>query len=89
MIYGVFFRQLLATAVIGELADSGYDTEHWRLDGLSRPHKIVNADPKLGANQVRYQARFVDDATGYVYNISVNCDPVTIAFGVIKEASGK
>jgi len=38
---------------------------------------------------VRYQARFVDDATGYVYNISVNCDPVTIAFGVIKEASGK
>jgi hypothetical protein len=66
-----------------------YDTQYWSLQKLSKQHKMANPDPSLGPNQVRYQAEFVDDATGEVYQVSVNFDPDTGLFGIIKMASGK
>jgi hypothetical protein len=59
------------------------------MEKISRAHDVAKPDPNLGPNQVRYQAQFVDDASGEVYNISINYDPDTGLFGIIKEASGK
>ncbi len=89
MIYGAAFRQRLADEVIIQMALQDYNTEYWRLESLSRPHKMAHADPKLSIHQVRYQGRFVDDATGVVYDVSINYDALTGDFGTIKEASGK
>lgn len=39
------------------------------------PHQVANPDPALGPNQVRYQARFVNEASGEVIDVSINYDP--------------
>lgn len=59
------------------------------LEDLSSPHEVANLDPNLGPNQVRYQATFVNEVTGETIDVSINYDPTTGQFGIIKPASGR
>jgi hypothetical protein len=88
---GLGFRQRLEQEVIDAMKGRrGYEyAETWELVDLSRPHRIANLDPTLGPGQVRYQATFVDAINGKHIHISVNYDPGTGIFGIIKEAGGK
>jgi hypothetical protein len=55
---------------------------------IGKPHAVSNPDPTLGPDQVRYQVLFSHEfgkATPY----SVNYDPATGRFGIIKIASGR
>jgi len=84
------FRELTEQAVQEEWALRGDPTaEAMRLVDLEGPKAIANPDPLLGPNQVRYQARFVNEFTGEVIDVSVNFDPTTGQFGTIKQASVK
>ncbi len=85
------FRQRLEQAVVEAMMDRpGYEyAETWELVDLSKPHRIANPGPNLGPGQVRYQATFADPINGEHVNISVNYDPDTGLFGIIKEAGGK
>jgi len=54
---------------------------------IGSPKAIASPDPSLGPNQVRYQVSFADEF-GKVTQYSVNYDPATGQFGIIKPASG-
>jgi hypothetical protein len=55
---------------------------------IGKPHAVSNPDPTLGPDQVRYQVLFSDEF-GKVTPYSVNYDPATGRFGIIKIASGR
>ncbi len=58
------------------------------LKKLSGPTEMSsNKDPTLGPNQVRYYATMENEVTGEVTNYSVNYDPDTGQFGIIKKSS--
>ena len=63
----------------------GYDGTFVRI--TKGPNKPANLDPELGAKQVRYYVDFMDEFKK-VTNYSVNYDPVTGRFGIIKPSSG-
>ncbi len=63
-------------------------SDAWEIMDLSSARKVANLDPNLGPNQVRYQARFLDHVSDEYIDISINFDPDTGLFGIIKEASG-
>ena len=73
----------------GWAARGDITAEAMSLKSISKPHKIANPDPHLGPNQVRYQARFVNEVTGEIIDASINFDLDTGLFGIIKPASGK
>jgi hypothetical protein len=64
-------------------------SEAWELQSLGKPHAVSSLDANLGPNQVRYQARFYDHVDDSYIDISINYDPTTCEFGIIKPASGK
>ena len=73
---------------VQEAMNGEYSTsEAWTFEKIMSTKKMANPEPDLGPNQVRYQTRFRDEFTGDSYNISVNYDPDTCQFGVIKESS--
>ncbi|MET3426470.1 hypothetical protein BJ973_005682 [Actinoplanes tereljensis] len=62
--------------------------ESWDLVGVDGPHKMSsNKDPSIGANQQRYYLTYKEDFTGMTRQVSVNFDPDSGQFGVIKFSS--
>jgi hypothetical protein len=51
------------------------------------PYPMANEDPSLGQGQVRYYVDFSDEF-GEITTYSVNYDPGSGRFGVIKVSSG-
>jgi hypothetical protein len=84
-------RERLEEAVIEEMRHrlGGETAEAWELIDLQGPFTIANRDSNLGSHQVRYQARFFDTFAATSVDISVNYDPDTGLFGIIKFASGR
>lgn len=81
------FKEAVEQAVQAEWALRGdFTAEAMSLRDISAPHQVANLDPALGPNQVRYQARFVNEE---VIDVSINYDPTTGQFGTIKPASGQ
>ncbi len=84
------FSELTEQAVQEEWTQRGDLTaDAMSLQDISPPHQVANLDPALGPNQVRYQATFVNEVTGEIVEVSINYDPTTGQFGMIKPASGK
>lgn len=83
-------RERIQEAVINEMKErrGGEAAESWELASLEGPRKMANPEPGLGPNQVRYQAAFKDYKEDTI-EISVNYDPDTGLFGIIKFASGR
>lgn len=81
----------LEEAVIEEMQHrlGGETAEAWELIDLQGPYTIARQDPNLGPYQVRYQARFFDTFAATSVDISVNYDPDTGLFGIIKFAGGR
>ena len=50
---------------------------------------MTNSDPTLGPNQVRYNVNMLNEVEDELTNFSVNYDPDTGSFGIIKESSGR
>ena len=90
-VYGAAFEASLERSVIEEMSEraGGETAEAWELQQVSGPHKIANPDPNLGPDQVRLQAQFWDTFNEETVDISVNYDPTTNQFGIIKFASGQ
>jgi hypothetical protein len=84
------FRELLEQAVQKEWElRGGLTADAMTLVDLEGPKTIANPDSLLGPNQVRYQARFLNEFTGKFIDVSINYDSMTGRFGTIKPASGK
>ena len=88
---GLSFEEQVEKAVIEEMRDrtGGEFAESWELRSLEGPKSMSdNLDPTIGESQVRYQASFWDSMNEELLDISVNFDPATGQFGIIKFSGG-
>jgi RHS repeat-associated protein len=73
-------------ALIGKF---GPEAEGWTVEIDEIKRSIVNPDPMLGPQQIRIQVNIIDQFDDPLPPLSVNYDPETGGFGIIKESSGK
>jgi RHS repeat-associated protein len=87
---GPELRDAIEQAIQDELEAQG-DLYHetYSISNVEGPDQMVNPDPSLGPNQVRYNADMTNGVTGQRTNYSVNYDPATGEFGIIKPSGGK
>jgi hypothetical protein len=78
-----FFESEVVERMKGQLPTA----EAWELQSLSKPQAMSELDELIGTNQKRYYARFYDHFNQSYINISINYDPITGEFGVIKPSS--
>jgi hypothetical protein len=80
----------IESAVIDKIAESDDYAPTYSLQNLVGPRAMSGSlDPSLGPNQVRYFATMQNGVTGEIVTYSVNYDPDTGNFGIIKPASGR